>query len=229
LGTERERSRDPALDRIVYHAAGEPVTRIWSIILTSCSPKAGGRTGRALVGRRAPRAAVPVMTRPPGSWPSTDPRAARTPHRPTGLCNVRLPGRVMTVPATCDRLDVRPGLVARVDEGPEAGFPLSTVDSLAVVSKARASTAWCCANNPRACPLGRGYPDRGDPRTRDRVATLLLSRRSPLPTELGHIPRMTGFLRRCPVGHAVAVASRSLGCPVGQRPQTASGRLRRMM
>src|SRR5205814_4757768 len=32
LGTELGRWRDPALDRIVYHAAGEPATRAWSIV-----------------------------------------------------------------------------------------------------------------------------------------------------------------------------------------------------
>jgi hypothetical protein len=55
LGTELSRGRDPALDRIVYRAAGEPAVRVWSIVRLD-EPFPGARVAlraRTIPDRRA--------------------------------------------------------------------------------------------------------------------------------------------------------------------------------
>ena len=125
VGEELGRWRDPALDRIVYHAAGEPASRSWSIVRVD-DPFPEARVA-ARAGRRptAPRSSIGCRGRTiatsPGSWPRTGSPAVPTRER------ARLTSWDGTTAAVehdgpCDLVIARtfdPGWLARVDDGPE--------------------------------------------------------------------------------------------------------------
>ena len=76
LGTELGRWRDPALDRIVYHAAGEPASRLVVDRPGGRAVPRGARGRPRTDDRRPPRARSsgcrgPTTSISPGSWPRT--------------------------------------------------------------------------------------------------------------------------------------------------------------
>ena len=149
LGEELGRWRDPALDRIVYHAAGEPATRSWSIVRAGRAVPRGAR-GRPCADDRRPRRAhrsTLAVGRPrhrlvPGRGPG--PRSSRRAVRPAGLVGRHRPRRSSTTaPATwCIARTLRPRL-ARPDRraAPSGRSCPSTADSRPSASRARASIA----------------------------------------------------------------------------------------
>jgi len=113
LGTERERSRDPALDRIVYHAAGEPATRVWSIVrLDEPLPEARvAARARTLVGRRALLERLSRFDDRDTAWFLAEdriPERRERSHRPAGLVGrFDRRGRARRPLRPGDRSDVR--------------------------------------------------------------------------------------------------------------------------
>jgi hypothetical protein len=132
VGKELGRRRDRALDRIIYHAAGEPASRAWSIVeLDEPFPEARAASRSRTIDDR--RALIDRLSR------SDDPDIAwflaedRVPGRPDTR-SARLlawDGTTATVEhdGPCDLIIARsfdPGWMARIDDGPRR--PVVPVD-----------------------------------------------------------------------------------------------------
>lgn len=133
LGEELGRWRDPALDRIVYHAAGEPVARLWSIVQVD-DPFPEARV--ALLARTSPdrNALIRRLSESDERGVAWFIAEDRIPARPDARA-ARLAswdGATATVEhdGPCDLVIARtfdPGWLARVDDGPER--PVYPVDA----------------------------------------------------------------------------------------------------
>jgi len=132
LGTELGRWHDPALDRIVYHAAREPATRVWSIVrLAEPFPESRvAPQARTIANRRALNDRLSRSDDREIAWflaedripDRRDARSARLATWDGSTATVEHDG-------SCDLVIARtfdPGWLARIDGGPER--PVLPVD-----------------------------------------------------------------------------------------------------
>jgi hypothetical protein len=132
LGTELGRRRDPALDRIVYHAAGAPATRAWSLVrLDEPFPEARVASRARKIADR--RALVDRLARSDDLELAWFLAEDRVPERPEARAArlVAWDGSTARVEhdGPCDLVIARtfdPGWRARIDGGPEQ--PVLPVD-----------------------------------------------------------------------------------------------------